>query len=54
MLKFEQYTAKDYRKEDVDKISALVEWYTKEQKRKIALLLIDLANIYVNSNDNTS
>ena len=52
MLKFEQYTANNYNKKDISIVSTLIQWYRKEQKKKVALLLIDLANIYVNSNYN--
>ena len=52
MLKFEQYIVNNYKQEDLNEITNLLKGYTKEQKNKVALLLINLANIYENTIDN--
>lgn len=51
MLKLEQYHTKDYTQNEFDEITKLLTEYTDEQKKKVALLLMDLANIYANSTD---
>jgi hypothetical protein len=49
MLKFEQFAKRDYTQKQLDNIMNLIIWYDEKQTKEIALLLIDLAGIYVNS-----
>ena len=49
MLKFEQYHSNNYTQKQQDEIIKLIKNYTTKQKKEIALLLMDLANIYLNS-----
>ena len=50
MLEFEEYHSNNYTQKQLDEIIKLITNYNWKQKKEIALLLMDLANIYLNSN----